>query len=90
MSTLTDLITDALEAHIFDKPVSLCRCDAEMNLTGHRVREHRAHLAVITAAVVADWLESPETTFALQLAGPRSMEQVRSALAAEARKGADQ
>ena len=90
MSTLTDLIAEAHEAHILDKPVAECRCGVEMNLTGHRMREHRAHLATVTAAVVANWLESDETTFALQLAAPRSMEQVRSALAAEARKGADQ
>ena len=90
MSTLTDLIAEAHEAHILDKPVAECRCGVEMNLTGHRMREHRAHLATVTAAVVANWLVSEETTFALQLAAPRSMEQVRSALAAEARKGADQ
>ena len=90
MSTLTDLIAEAHEAHILDKPVAECRCGIEMNLTGHRMREHRAHLATVTAAVVANWLVSEETTFALQLAAPRSMEQVRSALAAEARKGADQ
>ena len=90
MSTLTDLIAEAHEAHILDKPVAECRCGVEMNLTGHRMREHRAHLATVTAAVVANWLESEETTFALQLAAPRSMEQVRTALAAEARKGADQ
>ena len=90
MSTLTDLIAEAHEAHILDKPVAECRCGVEMNLTGHRTREHRAHLAAVTAAVVANWLVSEETTFALQLAAPRSMEQVRTALAAEARKGADQ
>lgn len=90
MSALTDLIAEAHEAHILDKPVAECRCGIEMNLTGHRAREHRTHLATVTVAVVADWLESDETTFALQLAGPRSMEQVRSALAAEARKGAGQ
>lgn len=90
MSTLTDLIAEAHEAHILDKPVAECRCGVEMNLTGHRMREHRAHLATVTAAVVANWLESDETTFALQLAAPRSMEQVRSALADEARNGAGQ
>ena len=96
MSTLTEQIAEAHEAHIFDKPVAECRCGAEMSLTGHRMREHRAHLATITAAVVADWLESDAIT---DLAATHSREfagsgsagvVVAGAIAAEARKGVGQ
>ena len=96
MSTLTEQIAEAHEAHILDKPVSECRCGVEMNLTGHRMREHRAHLATVTAAVVAAWLESDAIT---DLAATHSREfagsgsagvVVAEAIAAEARKKADQ
>lgn len=113
--TLTGLIAEAHEAHILDKPVAECRCGAEMNLTGHRTREHRAHLATVTVAVVADWLESDEVRalaadaiFAehepayhaqetrtklrgvLERQFGEAATTAASALAAEARKGADQ
>ena len=96
MSTLTDLIAEAHEAHILDKPVAECRCGVEMNLTGHRMREHRAHLATVTAAVVANWLVSDAitdlaATYSREFAGSGSAGVVvATALATEARKGADQ
>ena len=96
MSTLTEQIAEAHEAHILDKPVAECRCGAEMNLTGHRTREHRAHLATVTAAVVANWLVSDEVadlaaTHSREFAGSGSAGVVvAEAIAAEARKGVDQ
>ena len=96
MSTLTEQIAEAHEAHIFDKGIALCRCGVEMNTEGSRMREHRAHLATVTAAVVADWLVSDAIT---DLAATHSREfagsgsagvVVAEAIAAEARKGADQ
>lgn len=96
MSTLTDLIADRLLRHqripsLAGPGRNRCSgCDHLLNETdGANSPRVEAHRAAIAAAAVADWLESEETTFALQLAAPRSMEQVRSALAAEARKGAD-
>lgn len=97
MSTLTDLITEALLHHqriptLAGPNRNQCTgCDHLQNETdGANSPRVEAHRADVAAAVVADWLESDETTFALQVEGPRSMEQVRAALAAEARKGADQ
>ena len=96
MSTLTEQIAEAHDAHIFDKGIALCRCGVEMNRSGHRMREHRAHLATITATVVSNWLVSDAIT---DLAATHSREfagsgsagvVVAEAIAAEARKGADQ
>lgn len=88
MSTLTDLIAEALREHPDATDRSAddgCWCR-----TPGTAGRYDQHAAAIIATVVGDWLESDETTFALQVAGPRSMEQVRTALAAEALKGADQ
>lgn len=65
MSTLTEQIAEAFEAHTFDKGIALCRCGAKMDAFGHRTREHRAHLATVTAAVVAEWLGSDEAANAV-------------------------
>ena len=96
MSTLTEQIAEAHEAHILDKPVAECRCGAEMNLTGHRTREHRAHLAPVTAVVVSRGLATaalpdPAALPSREFAGSGSAGVVvAEAIAAEARKGVDQ
>ena len=96
MSTLTEQIAEAFEPHIFDKGIALCRCGVEMNRSGHRMREHRAHLATVTAAVVSNWLVSDAitdlaATYSREFAGSGSAGVVvAEAIAAEARKGADQ
>ena len=96
MSTLTEQIAEAHDAHIFDKGIALCRCGVEMNRSGHRMREHRAHLATVTVAVVSGWLVSDAITdlaanLSREFAGSGSAGVVvAEAIAAEARKGADQ
>ena len=101
MSTLSDLIAEAHEAHIFDKPVAECRCGVEMNRSGHWARErraHRAHLATVTAAVVADWLDGladAHNSKIAMIAGVESPRDTSTAhgmrrASAEARKGAGQ
>lgn len=102
MSTLTDLIAEALSIHWFTTVRTDagnrepgCRCGAKQAEDNRNAERHSAHLAGIAAAVVADWLESEATRASLivalaELAPCASAADATSALATEARKGADQ
>lgn len=95
MSTLTDLIVEALAEHPDATDRSAddgCWC-REPNTAGR----YAEHAASVVAGVVADWLESVEVAAFLTevfLRGVRTGhlngEVMATALAAEARKGADQ